>query len=89
MSLGALRSLVFVGLNLDALKSVIEFNNSLRVSLTTDDGDVIDGGARNVWGESGVSVLVFDDKRVFDIFGVCNGSILIEFWRIPIRKRET
>ena len=40
LNLGALRSSVFVFLNLDKSKPVIEFNKTVEASLTTGGGDV-------------------------------------------------
>ena len=67
------------------MKSVIEFKNCVRVSLTTiGGGGGIAGGA---WGTSGVlSTLMFSDRTLLGD-AVCNGSTLIEFWRLSMQKK--
>ncbi len=77
MNLGVLRSFVFAFFNFDKLKSVIEFNNWARSSLTTTGCVGRGGGA---WGIFGTSILdiVFVDK---DLFG-------IECWRFSTKRKE-
>ena len=60
--MGALRSFVFVFFNFDILKSVIEFNNSLRSSVAIDCVDETAGvlGTSTVIFGDGIGSIVID-----------------------------